>query len=163
MSFRITLDRAINDLRSSLHNDFVMQNIVAQLVGKINQSNIILPQNKYAINDYFNIPSTQIKRPLSIGFTKPSYGNSGSQPSVKNVLIATAVYYLSDLNNYDFHLINHCFKFGLQPNDIIVLLLLNNIYDVDTFCKHRGLTMDKYHTITTLKKLSALHKVQFNF
>ncbi|XWV26560.1 putative orfan [Tupanvirus soda lake] len=163
MSFRITLDSAINDLRSSLHNDFVMQNIVAQLVNRINQSNIISPQNKFAVNNYFNIPTSQLRRPMTIGFSKPSTEKTSGESSVKNVLMATAIYYLSDLNNYDFHLINHCFNFGLQPNDIIVLLLLNNIYDVDTFCKQKGLTMDKYHTVTTLKKLSALHKVQFNF
>src|ERR1700761_6518482 len=108
MNFRITLDNAINDLRSTLHNDFVMQNLVGQLLNKINQSNIIHPQNKYAINEYFNIPNSQMKKPMTIGFVKSSFPKDSGESIVKDVLMATAIYYLSDLNNYDFYLINHC-------------------------------------------------------
>ena len=165
MSVRITLDNAIHDLRSTLHNDFMMQNIVSQLVNKINQSRIIKSENKLAMNEYFNISNPTIMRPLSYGFKLSTADKKASgNVSIKDALISTAIYYLSDLNHYDYHLINYAFNYGLQPNDIIVLLLLNNIYDIEIFCKQKGLTSkDKYHTIATLKKLSALWKVQYNF
>ena len=166
MSARITLDNAIHDLRSTLHNDFMMQNIVTQLVNKINQSRVIKPENKLAMNEYFNISNTTVTRPLSYGFNKLSTFDkkTSGNISVKDALISTAIYYLSDLNHYDYHLINYAFNYGLAPNDVIVLLLLNNIYDIEIFCKQKGLaSKDKYHTIATLKKLSALWKVQFNF
>ena len=166
MSIRFTLDRAVNDLRHTLHNDFMMQNIISQLVDKINRSKIITAQNKYAINSYFNLPvsSMQKKYPLNtqIMALKPGSLISG-ESSIKNLLIATAIYYLSDLNNYDYHLINHAFNYGLRANDVVVLLLLNNIYDIETFCTLNQLTGHAKHSITTLKKLSALHKIQFNF
>jgi hypothetical protein len=164
MSVRITLDNAINDLRSTLRNDFVMQNIVAQLVNKINGSGIINPEYKSAINEYFNLPKPYVIRPISMALTKPIPDKKSGEPvSIKNILISTAIYYLLDLNLYDYHLINYSFNYGLKPNDIIVLLLLNNIYDIEIFCKQKGLLGDKYHSLATLKKLSALWKVQYNF
>lgn len=166
MSIRFPLDQAINDLKFTLHNDFVMQNIVSQLVDKINRSGLVEPQNKLAMNNYFNFTGrAERKYPLSAQITsfKPGYVKPQGESSVKNLLIATAIYYLSDLNNFDYHLINRAFNFGLGANDIVVLLLLNNIYDIETFCKMKNIMNDRLYTIMTLKKLSALHKVQFNF
>jgi hypothetical protein len=165
MSLGSILNHAIGDLRYTLNNDFVMQNLVAQLVNKIKLSNIILPQHKATINEYFKFGTQSQKYSLQVHVPKPSTQGSNviTKGSIKDLLVSTAIYYLSDLNNYDYHLINYGFNYGLGANDIIVLLLLNNIYDITTFCQKYGISRDKYYTISTLKKLSALHKLQYNF
>jgi hypothetical protein len=156
MSAKITLNNAINDLTNTLNNDFVMQNIVTQLVDKINKSKIITKKKNFSIGSYFDPYLAHIKTPIErYGIPSNNY--------ILNLLITTIKYCLSDLNIYDYHLINYLFEYNLQPNNIIVLLILNNIYDIDAFCKLHTLHGDKYHTISTLKKLSALHRIQYNF
>lgn len=155
MSAKFTLNKAINDLANALDNDFVMQHIVARLIDKINRSKIVKAKSKIAITSYF-------KPYIQEGKLIEYYGTTSGN-NILNILIIAVIYYLSDLNIYDYHLINYSFEFGLEANDIMVLLLLNNIYDINTFCQLRSISGDKYHTISTLKKLSALHKIQYNF
>lgn len=162
MSVKFTLDQTVNDFKRTLHNDFVMDNIVSQLVGKVNESKIITPQNKSKMSQYFNFNGSTQKKPFRNDLSTFKQ-NGGSGLSVKNILIATVIYYLVDLNNYDHHLINYAFNYGIGANNIIVLLLINNIFDIDIFCKKFNIVGSNYNTITTLKKLSALHKIQYNF
>lgn len=155
MSAKFTLHKAIDDLKSTLQNDYIMQKLVEELLKKITRSKLIIKQNKEAIKTYFGLAETKYpchqSKICPVGF------------DIKHLLIMTAIYYLSDLNKYDYYLINYGFSYGLEANKIIILLLLNNIHDINMFCQLNHLVGDRYHTIATLKKLSALHRVQYNF
>ena len=153
MDVKISLKNIINDLVSTLDNDFVMQNIVSELVKKINKSKIIKADNKKIINQYFGNKVTPIE-PAKLS----NLGNT-----TQNLLLQTTIYFLSNLNNYDYHLINTAFDIGLQADNIIVLLLLNNIYDVEMFCRKHNIYGENFYILSTLKKLSAVHKIQTNF
>jgi hypothetical protein len=133
-----------------------MQNIVSEITKKIGQSKIIKSEHKNDFDRYLN------------SLNKKTVTNNViiSEPQINdetNALILAAIYYLSDLNFYDYHLINYSFQYGLKVDDIIILLLLNNITDIDFFCKEKNLVLNEQQTIKTLKKLSALRKIQFNF
>jgi len=153
MSVRITLNSAVGDLSRNAFDNNIAHNLLYQVMRKINVSNVVKPENKSMLNNYFSVSSQNVSdTPIDI-----------SRLSAQDQLLITATYYLSDLNNYDFTLINSAFDFGLGVSDVIVLLLLDNIYDISTFCNKHGLVADFHHTIATLKKLSALHKIQYNF
>lgn len=159
MNYQISLNSIIGDINPSNYNP-VMQSIISQLIEKINHSNVVMPENKIYLNQFFNghiFGASRINRP---SFSKQMILNKNN---MKDVLISLAAYYLTDLNVYDYKLINYSFAYGLKANDIIVLLLMNNIYDVELFCQQKGIYGDRLHTIITLKKLSAFHKVQYNF
>ena len=164
MSVQFSLNSAISDLRNNPYGAFnnnVMQDVIYQMLYKINGSNIIEQDNKSNLNNYFNFNfNTTNNSPYSVFNSKTS---NASKLSVKELLIVTAMYYLSDLNIYDYKLINQLFNFGLNSSQVIQVLLLNNIYDLTTFCKMNNLSHDNTYTILTLKKLSALHKIQYNF
>jgi len=159
MNFQAVLNNSINDLVYTLHNDFVMQEIVSRLVDKINQANIITKENKYTINKYF---SKQGITPLGQSYPQPQFDKKTSV-TPKSLLLATLVYLLSNLNIYDEHLVNYAFSIGLRPDSIIVLLLINNIHDIEVFCATYNIGNNGLYNISTLKKLSELHKLQFNY
>lgn len=153
-----TLKDTINNAASKIHDDAYMNDIVYKLTSSINKSNIVEPNVKRAINQYFGINSG----------TKMMVGGNGDFFKSKNInthdlLLATTIYYLSDLNQYDYKLINEAYKYGLEIGDIITLLLLNNIHDISVFCEKHNLKNNEQYTLSTLKKLSALFKIQYNF
>lgn len=158
MSVQNTFKNTINDFGSKIRDGSHVKDVVTKMIASINQSNIVTPNVKKAINQHFGInPGTRMMT-----------GGHGDAYKAKNVsshdlLVATTLYYLSDLNRYDFNLINYAYNYNLGVGDIITLLLLNNIHDINAFCKKYSLMGDQYHSIATLKKLSALHKIQFNF
>lgn len=159
MNYQFSLNTIIGDINSSNYNP-VMQSIISQLIEKVNQSPIVMPENKHYLNQFFSghlFGAPRITRP---SFSKQMTLNKND---MKNILVAFAAYYLTDLNVYDYKLINYLFAYGMKADDIIALLLMNNIYDIELFCQQKGIIGDRLHTIITLKKLSAFHKVQYNF
>lgn len=157
MNIQFTLNKVINDLSNTLQNDLVMQHIVSQLVQKINITKIVKPQYKNAINKYYN---TYVSHSIKL---QPVELTSLKNAAPENLLLLATIYFLSDLNIYDFYLINVAFNLGLAPENIITLLLLNNIYDIELFCRKNNMYGEGFYAITTLKKLSALHKLQYNY
>lgn len=158
MNVQNTFKNTIDDFGSKINDGTHVNDVVNNLITSINRSNIVAPHIKKAINQHFGIESG----------TKLMVGGHGDAYKIKNInshdiLIATTIYYLSDLNRYDYTLINYAYNYNLDIDSIITLLLLNNIYDINVFCKKYNLLGDKHHTIASLKKLSALHKIQFNF
>lgn len=137
-----------NDMISTLHNDAIMQSIVQQLVDKLNKSKIIKPDHKTKIQNY--LTNIEID---DFNITKTPY----------DLLWRTLIYFISDLNKYDYHLVNVAFSSGLNMVNVIVLLLLNNIYDIEIFCKKYFIHGETYYTIITLKKLSVMHKLHYNY
>jgi hypothetical protein len=159
MSINLLVNNAVNDLKQTLNNNDIMYRIVQDLVGKLNTTNIVTPENKSSIIRYMqNFPLDSNSLGLNVVELK-NIENS----SPKDLLLLTIIYYLSDLNKYDFHLINFSFDYGLTVEDIIILLLLNDIYTIDVFSHSRQIFGSQYYTLATLKKLSAMHKVEFNF
>ena len=157
MNFQTVLNNSINDLSSTLNNDFVLQQIVARLVEKINQAKIIKKGHKYTINKYFSsyrgrISDLQAVEMKNINTSDP-----------KNLLLLTVVYILSNMNTYDEYLVNYLFNIRQTADAVIVLLLLNNIHDIEIFCKKYNIGSEGFYNISTLKKLSELHKLQFNY
>lgn len=157
MNFQTLLNNSITDLTHTLHNDFVMQEIVARLVDKINQAQTIKKETKLAISRYFSGYHMQKT------YLQPVEFKNIQATTPRNLLLITIVYLLSNLNIYDEYLINYAFNIGLQPNAIIVLLLVNNIYDIEFFCDRYNIGSDGFYNISVLKKLSELHKLQFNY
>ena len=157
MNFQTILNNSINDLSSTLENDFVLQQIVARLVEKINQAKIIKKEHKYTINKYFSSYSGKLTDLKTIEMKNINT----SDP--KTLLLLTVVYILSNMNIYDEYLVNYLFNIGQAADAVIVLLLLNNIYDIEIFCKRYNIGSDGFYNISTLKKLSELHKLQFNY
>jgi hypothetical protein len=159
MSINLLVNNAVNDLKQTLNNNDIMYKIVQDLVGKLNNTNIVTPENKNSIVRYMqNFPLSGNSMNLNVVELK-----NIETSSPKDLLLLTIIYYLSDLNKYDYHLINFGFDYGLTVEDIIILLLLNDIYTIDTFCYSRQIFGSQYYTLVTLKKLSAMHKVEFNF
>lgn len=150
---KIILHNAIIDMKLALNNEYIMQLIVAELARRINHSKIIYPEHKLKFNHYFE----------SINKIKFDCMYIKNLSNVHYLLINAAIYYLSDLNYYDYVLINYAFDYGLDVEDIIMLLLFDNIYDVEVFCHWKNLINDHFYNILTLKKLSALWKIQYNF
>lgn len=146
------------DMISTLHNNEIMQNIVQQLVDKLNKSSIIKPEHKIKIQNYFI--GIQINPTI---FNNTFLGSASEDTERNNLLWRTIIYFISDLNKYDYHLVNASFSSGLDVIDVFVLLLLNNIYDIEIFCKKNFLYGEIYYTIITLKKLSALYKLYHNY
>jgi len=174
MSVQVSINNivngAINDIHSTLQNNDIMFQIVEELVDRLKKTNIVTPGNKEQIGRYLTHLSKS--RPIGIGIKSINlldsglinpgiFDNIGSDP--KNLLIMTVLYYVSDLNKYDFHLINYAMENNISVKNIIVLLLLNNTYDINRFCYINSITGQRYYTILTLKKLSGLHKVENNF
>lgn len=158
MNVQNTFKDTINEVAFRINDDSHINDVISRLIGSINQSKIVAPNVKKAINQYFGINSGQ---KMMVG----GYSNRFESKDVNSydLLLATTIYYLSDLNRYDFNLINYAYNYGLDIGNIITLLLLNNIYDINDFCKKYNLYSDQQYTISTLKKLSALYKIQFNF
>jgi len=158
MSASVLINNSINDLKQTLNNNDIMYRIVNDLASKIRTTNIVTPANKDLINQYLNrFPGANTNQIIFAEQDKIT------EVSGKDLLLLTIIYYVSDLNKYDFHLINFAIEYGLTMEDVIVLLLLNDMYSIDRFCKLKGLLGTEYYTICTLKKLSALHKVEWNF
>lgn len=157
MDIKNILNQAMDNFKNSEQKDPTIQTLLIEIADKINKSPLVSPQNKIIINDYLTI--TGIQRPMTMFPSKRRFTTTTD----KNILLTLSLYFITDLNKYDFYLINYALNFGLNPNDVINLLFLNNIRNIDDFCKQHKLYGDKYFTITTLKKLSALHKVNYNF
>lgn len=157
MNIQFPLNKAINDLSATLQNDLVMQHIVSKLVEKINSAKIVKPQYKTAISQYYHSAKSQPVPLATVGISNLQ------NAATKDLLLLATIYFLSDLNDYDFYLINYAFQLGLAPENIIVLLLLNNIYDIEIFCRRYNIYGEGYYTISTLKKLSALNKLWYNY
>ena len=144
------LNRTIDNVSSKLDNDKVIHNILAEVVKKMNKSKIVTPQNKEAMSNYYrDIPK----------YNPPNVMKGGCE----DIMRGTLIYYLSNTNKYDEMLVNKTSSYGLEIKETILLILLNNLYDVKIFCKSHNLNSDQTNNIVTLKKLSALHNLEHNF
>jgi hypothetical protein len=128
------------------------QNIIGNLMGKINKSSIVLPTNKLLFNDYVN---------SNIG--RFGTNNPLEEISEDSIVVSFLFNNLTDLNKYDYNLINTGYNIGLTSDSILYLLMLNNLDDVNDFCTDHNIHGQKQYNIITLKKLSALYKIQHNF
>ena len=154
MSVDAMLNNTIKNISSNLTNEFAIQNVISELVTKFNQSPIITDQNKMLMNQYY--------RKIS-GGQAPKLKISNMTGGAENVLQQALAYYLSNINKYDGVLVNRVATYGLGMDNIIVLILINNIYDIKLFCKSNHLNQQQTTTIITLKRLSALHNLETNF
>jgi hypothetical protein len=156
MSVRIILNNAINNM-SYGDNDSSINSIMYSLVRNINNSTIIQNRYKQNINSYFN--------QMFDGTTPTSLPSASAvdKSSVKNILMATTAYFLSDLNKYDFNMINSAFDLGLSASDVITLLFLNNYTDILSFCQINNIRSMETNNILTFKKLSAMYKLHYNY
>lgn len=151
------LRKAIKDMDAALDNDLVMQHIVANLAEKIRNAKLVKKEYRHIIDRYYK---THRGKEIPLETIKMTELKT-SQP--KDLLFLTVIYFLSNLNQYDYMLINLVFEIGLRTDNVIVLLLLNNINDIEAFCSKNKILGENCYAITTLKKLSALHKVIHNF
>jgi len=147
-----------NILSNVTYDDAFTNGIVESLIGKINKSNIVTPAHKLKLSSHFGVGSHMVST-HPIDLIKESILGA----SEDRIVISFLFGYLTDLNKFDHKLINAGFNCGLDSGDVITLLILNNIDDINEFCIKRRITSDRYYTIATLKKLSALYKLQHNF
>jgi hypothetical protein len=141
------MNSLIHNLPINLHTGSFGKQIVSHLVQQINKSPNVKPNTKQNINKYFDMQSG---------------GFSTKNLSADNLLQMTLIYALTNLNRYDFKLINLMADI-LEAPDIISLLLLNNIADIKIFCLKKHIYGDVSYNIETLKKLSVLHNLESNF
>jgi hypothetical protein len=83
--------------------------------------------------------------------------------SAKDLLVLTVIHYLSDLNQFDMKLMDYCLTNGATTESMLVLLMLNDISSIRVFCKTQNFSANVSYTVETLKKMSALHKLQNDF
>jgi hypothetical protein len=150
------LNSTIRRLNSGMTNESVIHNVVSEIVNNFNQSSIVTNENKRQMNHYYDeIRGGKPKRSLADNLPEMTGGC--------NVIQKALAYYLSNTNKYDEILYNKASSYGIPTDKIILLILLNNIYDIKSFCKDNNLTQEQTQTIITLKKSSALHNVEYNF
>jgi hypothetical protein len=149
------LRNVIDDTSAMMTNEYVVQNIIPELVDKFNRMPSITDSNKKLINQFYQNIQRSDKPILSKKFSM----KGGSS----NVLERAIAYYLSNINKYDGVLVNHAVSYGLAMDKIIVLVLINNIHDVKLFCEINNLSYEQTKSITKLKKLSALYNLENNF
>lgn len=149
MNIESSIGKIISDMSDTLHNDYIMQKIVDELAKKIYQSRIVKPIYKNKIMEYKNefINKCECK----------------NMNYVSKILSDTVIYFLSNLNIYDYNLINILMDSGLAAEHIIAILLLNNINDIEQYCDSLNMNPDMYYKTATLKKLSALHNLKNNY
>lgn len=153
MNIESSINKIIDDMSDTLNNDFIMQQIVAILAKKINKSAIIKPQYKIKIKEHIESHGIYVIPKCDC--------NNMLYPS--KILLRTIIYFVSDLNVYDYNLINFLFDASQNPADVIIVLFLNNITDIKTYCIMHDMNLNETQTIITLKKLSALYKLKYNF
>lgn len=176
MNIQSALQDVIKATNSDLQHELIMKHLIYELHDKIVKSPLVTPNIKNAISAHFGYrDSSKLNVPYNLNaaqmykttpppiYRKPVDVAQLKNTDMKDILILTTIYYLSDLNKFDYKLINEAANMGLSTENIITLLLLNNIYDVKTLCEMNKIGGDALYRITTLKKLSALHKVQYNF
>lgn len=156
MSVHAILNDSINHLNSNITNDFVIQNVVSELVNKFNKSSIVTAENKQLLNKYYNnIKSNESPKSISSNLFKQVGGS--------NVLQTTIAYYLSNTNRYDEVLFNQGLSYGLDIDKLVLLILLNNIDDIKSFCKLNNLNYQQKLNVISLKRSSALYNLEYNF
>jgi len=156
MSVTTMLNSTIKHLNSNITNEFVIQNVVSELVDKFNKSPVVTVENKQLLNQYYNsIKNTKPAKPVGSKLFNMTGG--------ANVIQQAIAYYLSNSNRYDEILFNYGVSYGLNVDKLILLILLNNIDDIREFCKSNNLNQQQILNIITLKRLSALHNLEHNF
>lgn len=167
MSYHYVFQNSISDLKRTLNNNDVMFYIVQQLMSSLNSTPIVEPQHKISFTNFWNRFSTNNSpKQYSLSMNndlQPVAIDDVNRSSTSNIAVLAVVYYLSNLNKFDFHLINYCMRVGLSVEDVIILLLLNDIHTIEVFCRSKNIHSQSYMMIVNLKKLSALHKVENNF
>lgn len=83
--------------------------------------------------------------------------------NVTDMMVSIASYSMSNLNRYDYILVNKSIDYGLNVEETIELILIDNLDDINNFCNKKSIHGDTRHTLVTLKKLSALYKLQYSF
>lgn len=139
-----------HEFNSMLDNEFIMEEIIKELLEKILQSKSIDEKNKMfiidAIKNYY-----QEKE-------KKHY-----QEKDNKLLITIVLYRINNLNYYDYILIDHLLKQLFSIHDILTVILIDNLSDINAFCSKHKMSSSDCSTIVTLKKLSALWNLQHNF
>ena len=148
-------------IASSMANSSDMTNRIVQgaavgLYGNIQMTNSIPdPKKKIILSSLSNYVSSD-----EILDIDPVKLKNISSASPETLIILTVIYYLSNLNTYDYRLINITSDLDMPIENMLVLLLLNDIDSIRTFCKQNELNQNITYRIITLKKLSALHKIE---
>ena len=126
---------------------FMDHNLIHQkILNNINNSDLISDQIKYRINfgNHSNLNNIRLQNYLS------------TQNDTQDLL-------LCELNHYDAKLITLLVKHNVDLDIIITLLIMNNRQDINYLCQKMINNRDICHNILTLKKLSALYKIENNF
>jgi hypothetical protein len=79
-----------------------------------------------------------------------------------NILIIT-LHFLLDINEHDIDLIKLCVENKISSYEILIILLINNSFDLKTFCYSAGIDKNFYKKIKSLKKSSAFTRICKNF
>lgn len=156
MSAFIDLNGVFTKLNINAYDENTMNFIINSIVNKVD-GNPNVNENKQ--KQFKNLMSEM----SSQGSVNPIDMSNISNVSSSDLALLAVSYYLSNLNKYDYHLINYCDTIDMTVSDVIILLLLNDIYSIEQFCNTKSCKTDCKNMIITLKRLSALHKVEFDF
>lgn len=94
--------------------------------------------------------------------TKDNYENLKENPSSNPAMLAL-IYTFIDTTPYDISIINYGFDHGLNPSDVILLLMINNESDLRAFCETMNLNFNDIRILSDLKRQSAYAKIMHNW
>lgn len=152
MNMRSMIGQSIEGASRIVNNRFLKENITPYIISKINESSLVADKSKDKFNKY-------LKGGFKVKVPSISSLSLREMPG-QDILIMALIYYLADLNQFDYQLINLSTNIDLSVEDIILLLLIDNINDINIFCKQRAIYGVYYYLVTNLKKMSAWHRLQ---
>lgn len=120
----------------------------------MNQISVMNINNLLSNIDVHNTNPLSSKIPVPV-ITKNSDDNDR--------LLAFIVYSLSNMNEYDISLINYAGQFNLSNEQMILLLLLNDLYSIKSFCNANGIPSAHINQILELKMKSEKYKIATNY
>lgn len=159
MSLYVNLNNMLSNVNFNTNDTNTMYFVVDQVMQNIRGNPAIEKNNMNKFNQFWDKFSGKFDNTT----INPVNMQNLDASSSKDLVLLAVAYYLSNLNTYDFNLINYCNKVNMDTSDIIILLLLNDMQTINNFCKVKSIHSQSYYVILTLKRLSALHKVEYNF
>jgi len=158
MEFQGNINDTISSLTKNIDTSFIRKSVVPKLISNINKSNDVSSDAKNKLSRQFsNLGSNELRQ------IRLSSLRGGGDNVTKEALEVIITHFLSDINKFDAKLINLLSNANIDGNVIITFLFVNNIDDIKGVCTSNNIGGSLCQNVITLKKLSALYRIEHNF
>ncbi len=157
MDFQKSISDMITNLTQNVDISLVSDSIIPKLIDNINQSSTVKQEAKNKLNAKFNNTGFQLKQ------IRLSSLRGGGEEVTKEALEVIIAHFLSDINKYDAKLINLLSDANVDEKVIVTFLIVNNLDDINAVIRDNNISSNLAQNIITLKKLSALYRIERNF